>query len=81
MVAVIKPPIITIANGFWDSEPIPELNAAGNNPIDAINAVITTGRVRRLISKGKCTGREWLDVMRAAHQLNITTSATMMPAT
>jgi cyclic dehypoxanthinyl futalosine synthase len=34
--------------------------------------------VRRLISKGKCGGQEWLDVMRAAHQLNITTSATMM---
>jgi len=34
--------------------------------------------VRRLISKGKCTGREWLDVMRAAHQLKLTTSATMM---
>ena len=31
-----------------------------------------------MISKGKCTGREWLDVMRAAHKLNITTSATMM---
>ena len=34
--------------------------------------------MRRLISRGKCTGQEWLDVMRAAHQLNITTSATMM---
>jgi cyclic dehypoxanthinyl futalosine synthase len=31
-----------------------------------------------LISKGKCGGQEWLDVMRAAHQLDITTSATMM---
>jgi cyclic dehypoxanthinyl futalosine synthase len=31
-----------------------------------------------LISKGKCTGREWLEVMKAAHQLNITSSATMM---
>jgi cyclic dehypoxanthinyl futalosine synthase len=35
-------------------------------------------RVRRLISKGKCGGKEWLDVMRAAHQLGLTTSATMM---
>jgi cyclic dehypoxanthinyl futalosine synthase len=34
--------------------------------------------VRRLISKGKCTGREWLEVMKAAHQLGLTTSATMM---
>src|SRR3546814_4044304 len=41
-------------------------------------AEILNDRVRRLISKGKCGGQEWLDVMRAAHQLNITTSATMM---
>ena len=41
-------------------------------------AEILNDRVRRLISKGKCSGREGLDVMRAAHQLNITTSATMM---
>jgi cyclic dehypoxanthinyl futalosine synthase len=34
--------------------------------------------VRRLISKGKCGGQEWLDVMRAAHKLGLTTSATMM---
>ncbi|MFN7013078.1 MAG: dehypoxanthine futalosine cyclase, partial [Bacteroidia bacterium] len=33
---------------------------------------------RRLISKGKCGAQEWLDVMRAAHQLGLTTSATMM---
>lgn len=41
-------------------------------------AEILNDRVRRLISKGKCSGREWLDVMKACHQLNITTSATMM---
>ena len=34
--------------------------------------------MRRLISKGKCGAQEWLDVMRAAHQLDLTTSATMM---
>jgi cyclic dehypoxanthinyl futalosine synthase len=41
-------------------------------------AEILNDRVRRLLAKGKCSGKEWLDVMRAAHQLNITTSATMM---
>lgn len=41
-------------------------------------AEILNDRVRRLISKGKCSGREWLEVMKACHQLNITTSATMM---
>jgi cyclic dehypoxanthinyl futalosine synthase len=31
-----------------------------------------------LISKGKCGGQEWLDVMHAAHNVGLTTSATMM---
>ena len=41
-------------------------------------AEILSDRVRRLISKGKCTGKEWLEIMHQAHKLNITTSATMM---
>lgn len=44
-VAVIKPPIITIAKGFWDSEPIPVESAAGIKPILAIRAVMITGLV------------------------------------
>jgi cyclic dehypoxanthinyl futalosine synthase len=54
------------------------LTAAGLDSLPGAGAEILNDRVRRLISKGKCTGKEWLDVMRAAHQLNITTSATMM---
>jgi len=38
--------MITTANGFWLSDPIPVLMAAGKSPIEAINAVITKGRVR-----------------------------------
>ena len=45
IVAVINPPIITTASGFCDSEPIPVEIAAGNNPIEAISAVITTALV------------------------------------
>lgn len=41
-------------------------------------AEILSDRVRRLISKGKCGAEEWLDIMRVAHRLQITTSATMM---
>jgi cyclic dehypoxanthinyl futalosine synthase len=41
-------------------------------------AEILDDRVRRLISKGKCGAEEWLEVMRQAHQLRLTTSATMM---
>lgn len=54
------------------------LKEAGMDSLPGAGAEILNDRVRRLISKGKCTGREWLDVMRAAHQLNITTSGTMM---
>jgi cyclic dehypoxanthinyl futalosine synthase len=55
-----------------------ELKAAGLDSLPGAGAEILNDRVRRLISKGKCGGREWLDVMRAAHKLNLPTSATMM---
>ena len=54
------------------------LKEAGLDSLPGAGAEILNDRVRRMISKGKCSGREWLDVMRAAHQLIITTSATMM---
>jgi cyclic dehypoxanthinyl futalosine synthase len=54
------------------------LKAAGMDSLPGAGAEILNDRVRRMISKGKCSGKEWLDVMRAAHQLDITTSATMM---
>ena len=60
------------------TEVLTALKAAGLDSLPGAGAEILNDRVRRLISKGKCTGREWLDVMRAAHQLDITTSATMM---
>ncbi len=60
------------------TEVLKALVGAGLNSLPGAGAEILNDRVRRLISKGKCTGREWLEVMKAAHQLNITTSATMM---
>lgn len=54
------------------------LNAAGLDSLPGAGAEILNDRVRRLLAKGKCSGQEWLDVMRAAHQLQLTTSATMM---
>ncbi len=54
------------------------LQDAGLDSLPGAGAEILNDRVRRLISKGKCGGQEWLDVMRAAHKLNIATSATMM---
>lgn len=55
-----------------------KLQEAGLDSLPGAGAEILNNRVRRLISKGKCSGEEWLNVMRAAHKLNITTSATMM---
>lgn len=55
-----------------------ELKAAGLDSLPGAGAEILSDRVRRLISKGKCGGKEWLDIMRAAHQIGLTTSATMM---
>ena len=60
------------------TEVLTRLKAAGLDSLPGAGAEILNDRVRRMISKGKCTGKEWLDVMRAAHQLHITTSATMM---
>jgi cyclic dehypoxanthinyl futalosine synthase len=59
-------------------EVLKALHEAGLDSLPGAGAEILDDRVRRLISKGKCGAQEWLDIMRAAHQLNITTSATMM---
>ncbi len=64
--------------GMSHTEVLTALKEAGLDSLPGAGAEILNDRVRRLISKGKCSGKEWLDVMRAAHQLNITTSATMM---
>lgn len=60
------------------TEVLQALKDAGLDSLPGAGAEILNDRVRRMISKGKCSGREWLDVMRAAHRLNITSSATMM---
>ncbi len=54
------------------------LQEAGLDSLPGAGAEILNDRVRRLISKGKCGAQEWLDIMRAAHRLRLTTSATMM---
>src|SRR5580693_4851185 len=59
-------------------EVLTELKAAGMDSLPGAGAEILVDRVRRLISKGKCGAQEWLDIMYEAHQLNVTTSATMM---
>jgi len=60
------------------TEVLQRLKTAGLDSLPGAGAEILNDRVRRMISKGKCSGGEWLDVMRAAHQLHLTSSATMM---
>jgi cyclic dehypoxanthinyl futalosine synthase len=64
--------------GMSHYEVLKALKASGLDSLPGAGAEILSDRVRRLISKGKCGGEEWLNVMRAAHQLHLTTSATMM---
>jgi cyclic dehypoxanthinyl futalosine synthase len=60
------------------TEVLTALKEAGLDSLPGAGAEILSDRVRRLISKGKCGGQEWLDVMHAAHNIGLTTSATMM---
>lgn len=78
--ALGPPEIAHIAKleGMSHYDVLKELKTAGLDSLPGAGAEILNDRVRRLISKGKCGGEEWLNVMRAAHQLRLTTSATMM---
>jgi cyclic dehypoxanthinyl futalosine synthase len=69
---------ITKLEGSTHRKVLEALMESGLDSLPGAGAEILSDRVRRLISKGKCSGREWLEVMRAAHKLNLTTSATMM---
>ena len=78
--ALGPPEIVHISelSGLSYEQTLSRLKAAGMDSLPGAGAEILNDRVRRLISNGKCTGKEWLDVMRAAHKLRIPTSATMM---
>lgn len=64
--------------GISHLQALTALKKAGMDSMPGAGAEILSDRVRRLISKGKCTGQEWLDIMKVAHQIGLTTSATMM---
>ncbi len=55
-----------------------KLNESGLDSLPGAGAEILDDRVRKIVSKGKCTAEQWLGVMREAHKLKLTTSATMM---
>lgn len=74
------PEIVHIAelSGLSYYDTLLRLKNAGLDSLPGAGAEILDDRVRRIISNGKCSGEEWLDVMRECHKLDITTSATMM---
>jgi len=55
-----------------------KLIEAGLDSLPGAGAEILVDRVRKIVSPGKCSATQWLDVMREAHKLNMITSATMM---
>ncbi|MCC6224072.1 MAG: dehypoxanthine futalosine cyclase [Thermoleophilia bacterium] len=60
------------------AETLARLRDAGLDSIPGGGAEILVERVRRLISPKKTKAEEWLHVMREAHRLGISTTATMM---
>src|SRR5438034_230187 len=57
---------------------IRRFHAAGLDTIPGGGGEIFAPRVRRKIGLGKCTGDDWLRVMRVAHEEGLNTSCTML---
>ena len=60
------------------SEVLERLHAAGLDTLPGAGAEILSDRVRRFLSPAKPTAQQWLDVMREAHRLGLSTTATMV---
>jgi cyclic dehypoxanthinyl futalosine synthase len=74
------PEIVHIArlSGISVAETLSRLRDAGLDSLPGGGAEILVDRVRGHVSPKKATSDEWLDVMRQAHKLDISTTATMM---
>ena len=59
-------------------EALTRLRDAGLDSLPGGGAEILVDRVRKVISPKKTTSAEWLGIMRAAHRLGMSTTATMM---
>jgi cyclic dehypoxanthinyl futalosine synthase len=59
-------------------ETLARLRDAGLDSVPGGGAEILVDRVRRIIAPKKTKSEEWLDVMRHAHRLGMSTTATMM---
>ncbi|NCX95660.1 MAG: dehypoxanthine futalosine cyclase [Chitinophagia bacterium] len=69
---------ITALEKSTHTEVLSALIEAGLDSLPGAGAEILNDRVRRLVSNGKCGADEWLEIMKVAHKLGLTTSATMM---
>jgi cyclic dehypoxanthinyl futalosine synthase len=59
-------------------EVLEQLVTAGMDSLPGAGAEILSDRVRKILSPAKCTAHQWLEVMKEAHRMNLTTSSTMM---
>jgi len=78
--ALGPPEVVHISQleGISYKETLVQLIAAGLDSLPGAGAEILVDRVRQSVSRNKCSAVQWLEVMRQAHQLGLTTSATMM---
>ena len=78
--ALGPPEIVFLAKqeGVSYEEVLKQLMQAGLDSLPGAGAEILNDEIRKQISKGKCSVAEWYDVMRVAHKLHLTTTATMM---
>lgn len=78
--ALGPPEIVYLAKkeGLSYSNVLSQLITAGLDSLPGAGAEILSDRVRRIVSPGKASSDEWLEVMKEAHILNLPTSATMM---
>lgn len=69
---------IAVKEGLGYREVLKRLIEAGLDSLPGAGAEILSDRVRRIVSPAKCNARQWMDVMREAHAMNLPASATMM---
>jgi FO synthase subunit 2 len=65
-------------SGLSIAEYLTELKAVGLGTLPGTSAEILDDDVRAVISRGRITTRQWLDVITTAHRLGIRTTATIM---
>jgi cyclic dehypoxanthinyl futalosine synthase len=78
--ALSPPEIVYLSqkSGLKVSDVLTRLRSAGLDSIPGGGAEILVDRVRSLVSPNKISQKDWLNVMREAHALQIPSSATMM---